>query len=257
MIAEDERLARDELAYLIEQEEDCVLCGVAENGQELLQMVEGCKPDVIFVDIQMPHLSGMDAAKELLAVKLQRVRLRPLIVFTTAYDEYAIQAFSVEVTDYLLKPYDSKRFQETMARIRRTMAHASEGMGKNTGGPRISAKESINFDFQKLLIDDGDKVVLVPARDIQYAVRQDRLIEIHTEQECLQAKWTLQELEQKLHGLPFYRSHRSYLVNLNFVHEIIPWFNGAYTIVLNDKTKTKIPVSRSSARELFEILGQS
>jgi two-component system, LytTR family, response regulator LytT len=257
VIGEDERLAREELVYLIEQEEDCILCGAAENGEQVLDLYHRESPDVIFLDIHMPHMSGMDAAKILFAEKMQGNRELPLIVFTTAYDEYAIAAFGVEASDYLLKPYDVSRFQETMMRIRRKLSHSAYGTSlKDTEIVKTAFQSTMNVPFQKLLVDEGDKLVILSAEDILYAVRQERLVEIHTEREVVQVKWTLQELEQKLRGFPFYRPHRSYLVNLNFVHEIIPWFNGAYTIVLDDKARTNIPVSRSSAKDLFEILGQ-
>jgi two-component system, LytTR family, response regulator LytT len=259
MVGEDERLAREELVYLIEQEEDCVICGVAENGEQVLELGRQENPDLIFLDIHMPHMTGLDAAKILFTNKVQNKRDLPLLVFTTAYDEYAIAAFGVEASDYLLKPYDATRFRETMARIRRQLTHLQIHVEPQKITETVVKKDnlsSINLPFQKLLVDEGDKLVIISEEEILYAVRQERLIEIHTEKEVVQAKWTLQELEQKLRGLPFYRPHRSYLVNLNFVHEIIPWFNGAYTIVLDDKDRTNIPVSRSSAKELFEILGQ-
>ncbi len=258
LVADDERLAREEIIYFIEQEEDCILCGVAENGEQVLEKYQDLKPDVVFLDIQMPYMSGMDAAKVLFEYKLQQQNTLPLIVFTTAYDAYAIQAFGVDASDYLLKPYDAKKFKAMMARVRRKLnSFQAENRDYRSLEPAKNiVTEAANYQLQKLLVDEGDKLVILAAKDILYAVRQERVVEIHTEKEVVQAKWTLQELEQKLHGMPFYRSHRSYLVNLNYVHEIIPWFNGAYTIVLNDDEKTNIPVSRSSAKELFEILGQ-
>jgi two-component system response regulator LytT len=237
MIAEDERLTREELAYLLQQEEQFILCPSAENGQQLLELYEQYEPDVIFLDIHMPSLSGIDAAKHLRNHKKKNKRI-PYLIFTTAYEEYAIEAFNLEAVDYLLKPYDTQRFKKALSRVYK---HLEQPLSQRT-------------TYSKLLIDDGEKKVVLTPQSIYYAVRSDRLVEIHTEKGIIQAKMNLQDLEEKLTHSPFFRSHRSYLVNLDYIHEIVPWFNGAYNLILNNKEQTKIPVSRSAAKSLFEIL---
>lgn len=233
LVAEDERLVREELMYLLQQEDDFDVCPGAENGQQLLSLYHLYEPDVIFLDIQMPSLSGMDAAQKLVVQQ----KKTPLFVFVTAYEEHAVQAFNLEATDYLLKPYDENRFQETLHRIRKGLTHV----------PPVPYQS-------KLLVEDEAKLVVLTPESIVYAARVDRLIEIHTTREVVRSKMTLHELEAKLKGHPFYRSHRSYLVNLNYIDEIEPWFNGAYNIVLADEMQTKIPVSRTSAKPLFQLL---
>ncbi|MCF6094976.1 LytTR family DNA-binding domain-containing protein [Microaerobacter geothermalis] len=240
MIAEDERLVREELAYLIQHEEDFILCPSAENGQQLLELNDKYQPDVIFLDIHMPGLSGIKVAEKIKADNPNA----PLIVFTTAYDEYALQAFDLEAVDYLLKPYDTGRFKEAINRIRKKFALEAKP---------FSVPDAKRSQPSKLLIEDGEKVVVVNPHSIYYVVRAERYLEIHTDQEIMQTKMTLQELEEKLRDLPFFRSHRSYLVNIEYIQEIVPWFNGAYNLILKNKEKTKIPVSRSSAKHLFEI----
>jgi two-component system, LytTR family, response regulator LytT len=237
LIAEDERLAREELIYQLQQEEDFLVCPSAENGRQLLEIYNQYEPQVVFLDVEMPVLSGMDAAVQIVEQNKKAKKTVPLFVFITAYEEYAVEAFGIEAVDYLLKPYGAGRLQETFARLRKRLTE-----------PVASVQHS------KLLIEDGEKLVVVEPEDIYYASRMDRFIEIFTKDERIQTKMTLQELEEKVTGFSFLRPHRSYLVNLNYVQEIVPWFNGAYNLVLKDKKNIKIPVSRSAAKVLFDRL---
>ena len=269
MIAEDEHLAREELAYLIRQEEDVELCPSAEDGQQLLQLYRRYRPDVIFLDIEMPKRSGIDAARKIREDSRDSNGTLPLFVFTTAYDEYAVQAFDLEAVDYLLKPFDPERLHEAMARVRkalrlsRTMSEGSEVEPPSENESHRPQNEKRNpsppspdlkLRSSKLLVEDGEKVVVLDPATICYAVRVNRRVAIHTEKEVIYAKITLQELENLLRDHPFYRSHRSYLVNLDYIKEIVPWFNGACNLILKNKEDTKIPVSRSAVKPLFELL---
>lgn len=236
LIVEDERIAREELAYLLQQEHDFILCPSAENGRQLLDFMDDYKPDVIFLDIHMPSLSGIDAARRIKS----RSNHLPLFVFTTAYEEHAVQAFELEAVDYLLKPYDTIRFQEALNRVRKHLAFPPER-------PKQVATT-------KLLFEDKEKLVALDPQSIYYAVRENRFVNIHTAKGVLHSKMTLQELDEKLSEYPFFRPHRSYLVNLEWIGEVIPWFNGAYNLILTDEKRTMIPVSRSSAKTLFQLL---
>lgn len=244
MIADDERLAREELTYLLEQEKDIVLMQSAVNGRELLELVEQQAPHAIFLDIQMPEMDGIQTARML------RSRLKGLnIVFTTAHEDYAIEAFELNAVDYLLKPFSYLRLNETLERIRNKMVEQSE-LPVN-GSPSLAVKLS------KILIDDGERLVVIDPEKILYAVRQEKVIHLHmTNHQCFTSKYTLQEFEEKLQGYSFFRPHRSYLVNLNQVDELVPWFNGAYNLILKDGERTQIPVSRVSAKELFKLLNR-
>jgi two-component system response regulator LytT len=238
MIAEDERLAREELAFLLQQNTDLIVCPSAENGHQLIDLYHQYQPDIIFLDIHMPSLSGIDAANQLRNLRQGTNRNGPCFIFTTAYDEYAVEAFNLEAVDYLLKPYDFPRLKEAISRAYKYLKRST---------PQRSHSS-------KLLIEDGEKVVVLSPKSIYYAVRSQRHLEIHTDQEVIQTKMTLQELEEELSDSSFFRPHRSYLVNLDYIQEIIPWFNGAYNLVLKNKQAVQIPVSRSSAKQLFEIL---
>lgn len=248
MIAEDERLAREELEYMLSAFEDLDLCPSVTNGKELLSQYEECLPDVVFLDIEMPEVEGMLVAKQLLARKSS-----PLIVFTTAYDEYAVEAFGLNAIDYLLKPFNEQRLEEALARILKELSNQNlmtqqPSLQQETTSISKGAKKS------KLLLDDGERLFVIDPKIIFFVMRDNRVVQISTQEKVYTSKLTLQELEVKLTPFDFYRCHRSYLVNLNYIQEIVPWFNGAYNLILKNKDKTKIPVSRSSAKDLLNLL---
>lgn len=238
MIAEDEAMARKELMYLLQDEEDILLSPHAESGEELIEQYRLHKPDVIFLDVEMPGMSGVEAAKAITEMKEES----PLFIFTTAYDEYAMDAFDIEAIDYLLKPYEEANFKRAISRLRKA----------------ISSKESKHAVIEqqpatdKLLIDDGERMVVLSPDSIYYAVPHKKQLEIHTEDKVIRSKMTLQELEDKLKNHSFFRTHRSYLVNLNHILEITPWFNGTSNVTLKDKEQTKIPVSRAASKILIK-----
>ncbi|WP_152658118.1 LytTR family DNA-binding domain-containing protein [Oceanobacillus sp. CFH 90083] len=244
MIAEDEQLAREELIYLLEKEKDVKLLPSAETGEQLIELYKEHDPDVIFLDVHMPGIHGVAAAKKIMELAYLKV---PLFIFTTAYDEYAVEAFEIDAMDYMLKPYDTERFQMTMNRLRNRMQQLERKKERvtNQGIPSSA----------KLLIDDDDRTVVLSPDAIYYAVPYKRVLEIHTEDKVIHSKMTLQELEKKLQGHDFFRTHRSYLVNLNHIQEITPWFNGASNITLKDKKQTTIPVSRTARKHLFDFFG--
>ncbi len=236
MIAEDERLAREELEFLLQQEKDVSLLPSAENGEQLLILYEKYHPDVIFLDIHMPGLTGIEVAETLHSKKSNR---KPVIVFTTAYDNYGVKAFELHATDYLLKPFDKTRFQMAMNRIREVV------LSKESNMPKID----------KLVVTEEEKIIIIKPEQIGYAVREGRTLRIHAlDNRIIETKMSLKELEDKLIGFPFYRSHRSYLVNLDAIEMITPWFNGAYNLIINDRLKSKVPVSRTAAKGLFEVI---
>ncbi|PWA08387.1 DNA-binding response regulator [Pueribacillus theae] len=241
IIAEDEEMARKELTYLLEMEEDVILCPSAETGEQLVELYTEHEPDVIFLDVQMPGMTGVEAARRITDLAYIQP---PLFIFTTAYDEYAVDAFEIEAIDYLLKPYDEERFLKAMKRVRKRLKQLEDNHVSEQSKRPVSSK---------LLIDDGERTIVLPPESIYYAAPFNRMLEIYTENTVIKSRMSLQELEQKLKGLPFFRTHRSYLVNLDHVQEITPWFNGTCNVTLKDKNKTKLPVSRAARKVLFKL----
>lgn len=240
LIAEDEELAREELVYLLSESDDIVIDGSVATGEEVISLYEKKKSDLVFLDVEMPGMSGLEAAKQ-----LNQHHSSPMFIFTTAYEEYAVHAFDIHAVDYLLKPYDEKRLEKALKRARKQLSFSKREKREET---KRSTPPS------KLLIDDGDKTVVVSPDSIYYAEPSNRMLMIYTKEKVIQSRMTLQELEKKLEGLSFFRPHRSYLVNLDYIKEITPWFNGTSNIKLNDENETVLPVSRSVRKELFKKL---
>ncbi|MGE5702493.1 MAG: LytR/AlgR family response regulator transcription factor [Clostridia bacterium] len=247
MVAEDERLAREELLYLLEQEEEVELLPSAANGRELLELVSAHEPDVVFLDIKMPEMEGVQAARMLAARKKQ-----PLLVFCTAYENYALDAFGVNAVDYLLKPIEPHRLKQTLARLRSRLQNPTPSVPNPTSTASVAGQ--LGSKVAKLLIDDGERFIVIDPESILYAMRDERVVQIFTSTQTYTSKMTLQQLEEKLKAHPFFRIHRSYLVNILYVSEIAPWFNGAYNLTLKDARKTQLPVSRSYAKDLLKLL---
>ncbi|OEH54743.1 two-component system response regulator [Oceanobacillus sp. E9] len=236
MIAEDERLAREELTYLLQQENDIILCPSAENGDQLLKLYREYNPNVIFLDIHMPGINGIEIAKKL---RNDYENRDIIIIFTTAYESYGVQAFEIQATDYLLKPFDEERLKIAMNRIRKALPN------KEVRKPKID----------KLVVNLDEKMIVIDPNQIGFAAREGRTLKIHfLSNEVIETKMNLKELEEKLSGFPFYRPHRSYLVNMDCIKEITPWFNGAYNLVIKDQDESTIPVSRTAAKGLFDAL---
>ncbi|MFB9325097.1 LytR/AlgR family response regulator transcription factor [Paenibacillus aurantiacus] len=251
LIAEDERLAREELAYWLAKEPDIELLEMAASGAAALELAAKHKPDVVFMDIEMPEMDGIQAAQRLAAGAEM-----PLLVFTTAYDRHAIEAFRLGAVDYLLKPYEAARLSQTLGRIRsraalrrpaREAASAGDGVFRPVSASPVPKRG-------KLLIEDGGRMVVVEAQQCLYAVKEEKSTRLHlTDGRTFVTKQTLQELEDRL-GEGFFRPHRSYLINLDGIEAIEPWFNGAYNALLKGAGRTCIPVSRVAAKEMIRLL---
>ena len=263
VIADDEPLARDELTYLLRQCEDIEIVGEATQGTEALEKILALKPDVAFLDIHMPNLDGLTVARKLLEENQNL-----MIVFATAYDQHAIQAFEVNAVDYLLKPFDEERVLRTVERIRQRVSDSQndsqdemlnnslrELLRKIAGESASAADDQFKAPrISKLAVQGEDSIVLIDPKDILFVYRENRDVFIKTSNKAYSTKYTLQTLEEKLASYSFFHVHRSYLVNLNFAQELIPWFNGAYTLILNDEKRSEVPVSRAYVKALKDVL---
>jgi len=250
MIAEDERLAREELLYLLSQEEDVELLPWADSGPRLLELAAAHEPDVVFLDIHMPGFDGVETAERLL-----RSQRPPYIVFATAYEQYALDAFRLEAVDYLLKPYDEERLRQTLRRVRQRLSAARSAHSPGASAPFAPPKPPTGGVKPRLLIDDGSRMVVVDPESVAYAAKEEKWTRLYlTDGQVFATKLTLQELEERLSGAAFFRTHRSNLVNLNCIDELEPWFNGAYNILLKDAKRSRIPLARGAVKELMNRL---
>jgi two-component system LytT family response regulator/two-component system response regulator LytT len=252
IVVDDEQLARDELCYQLDQLADVEVVAQAGNGIEALSASERHNPDLVFLDIQMPGLNGFEVARRLLEQEQS-----PALVFVTAFDQHAIEAFEVNAVDYLLKPVEGARLEQALARARRRL-----GSERTSDGPLNDQLERIvkmmagrGTRRDQVAVKVGERFVLVQAEDIIYASLADESINIVTGQVTGTSNYrTLDELQARLDPEMFWRVHRSHLVNINKVKEIVPWFSRNYILRMKDAKGTEIPVSRSQTKRLREYL---
>ncbi|ABB32915.1 transcriptional response regulator LytT [Geobacter metallireducens GS-15] len=230
-IVDDEAPARRELRYLLERVEGVEVAGEAANGTEALKGIRQTRPQLVFLDIQMPGLSGLE-----LAQFLAELPTRPLLVFATAFQEYALQAFEVEAFDYLLKPFDKERLEKTVMKAARALAPPA---GREPGEPG-----------RKIALYRGETIIPTAPERILFARSEGGEVVVHAGDGRYRTRFTLNELEQKLSPSGFVRVHRSFLVNTNHVREVVPWFHGSYKLIMDDREKSEIPVSRYNVKDL-------
>jgi two-component system, LytTR family, response regulator LytT len=256
LVVDDEQLAREELCYLLEQLGEIEIVAKAGDGLEAIAAAERHDPDVVFLDIQMPGLNGFEVARRLLS----RPAETPALVFVTAFDQHAIEAFEVNAVDYLLKPVETTRLEQALERARRRVESARPG--SPSGAPLNDQLEQLvrvmasrQARREQVAIKAGERFMLVQADEIIFASLADESINIVTGQVAGTSNYrTLDDLQARLDPEIFWRVHRSHLVNINKIKEIVPWFSRNYILRMKDAKSTEIPVSRSQTKRLREYL---
>ncbi len=248
VIVDDEQLARDELAFLLKSIGDVEVVAQGKNGLEGVNLIKEHSPDLVFLDVQMPGLDGFGVLKKLMD---RRVPL-PQIIFATAYDQYAVKAFEVNAVDYLLKPFDKKRVSQSVQRARRL--RQSDAPPSERLEALVRTLESPKAPPSRILIKAAGRLYLVDQKDICFASIEDGVITVvtHTMEGQSNCR-TLEELLANLDSNLFWRAHRSYLVNINRIKEVVPWFKSSYQLRLDDRKQSEIPVSRAQTKRLREL----
>jgi two-component system LytT family response regulator/two-component system response regulator LytT len=274
LIIDDEQLARDELGYLLDQVGGVEVVGQGSNGIEAVNLIEEHHPDMVFLDVQMPGLDGFAVIQRLMdrnqtrAMAGQESEPLPQIVFATAYDQYAVRAFDVNAVDYLLKPFDRSRVSQAVERVKGRIAGSAAG-----GQPGSASESPIESQFDallrllnrpqgavrapqpaKLIVQAQNRLLLVGQAEICYAAIDEGVIRIVTQSFEGHSKCrTLEELLDQLDPAIFWRAHRGFVVNINHIREVVPWFKSSYQLRMDDKRQTEIPVSRAQTRRLREL----
>lgn len=247
LVAEDEPPARSELVYLLQKQPGVAAVYEAGDGVEALQQVAAFRPHALLLDIQMPRLDGLSLAETLGAWPGER----PQIIFTTAYDEYAINAFELNAVDYLLKPVQAARLTAALARVReRLTAPSAQAIDLEQVLRQLGRENRL----AKIPVECGGRIRLLDRKDIRYVTTGEGDTVIRTVDGRYTARFSLQELESRL-GAPFVRVHKAFVVDLSRVIEVIPWFQGNYYLVLGDAERTQIPVGRQYLKGVQELLG--
>ena len=279
LIIDDEQLARDELSYLLAQVGGVDVVAQGTNGIEAVDLIEEYHPDLVFLDVQMPGMDGFAVIERLLAqralAKLKDAQpappqaALPQIVFATAYDQYAVRAFDVNAVDYLLKPFDRTRVQQAVERVRgriASRASATEGAGPSSDSPIESQLDQLlrllntpqgasrTPQPARVIVQAQSRLLLVDQAEICYAAIDEGVIRVVTQTFEGSSKCrTLEELLELLDPSLFWRAHRGFVVNINHIREVMPWFKSSYQLRMNDKRQTEIPVSRAQTKRLREL----
>jgi two-component system LytT family response regulator/two-component system response regulator LytT len=249
IVVDDEQLARDELRYLLEQLGGVEIVAQAGNGVEALRVIEEYQPDLVMLDVQMPGLTGFEVAR-----RVVQAGLDSQLVFVTAYDQYAIDAFEVNAVDYLLKPVEPERLATAVERVRKRLA-AEKPRKEADLEPLLQMLADRQARREQLAIKIEDRFLLVQADEVVHASVEDDQIRVVTNSLSGTSNYrTLDELQTRLDPAVFWRVHRSHLVNINKIKEIVPWFSRNYILKMKDAKGTEIPVSRSQTRRLREYL---
>jgi two-component system response regulator LytT len=248
IVVDDEQLARDELAFLLKDFADVEIVATGRNGLEAVRLIEDLEPDLVFLDVQMPGLDGLGVIAKL---REKNVPL-PYFILATAFDQYAVDAFRLEAMDYLLKPIEKDRLEMTVERARRAIQEKAKNQQAGAAAPPVAPPGP---QRAKLLVRAANRNLIIDAQEMVYATIDDGLITLVTSTVEGQSNYrTIEELQSSLDPETFWRVHRSYLVNINRIREVIPWFKSSYQLKMDDKKQTEIPVSRAQTKRLRALL---
>jgi two-component system response regulator LytT len=245
ILVDDEKLASEELAYQLKEFPDVEIIATASNGLEALKLIQDLEPDLVFLDVQMPGLDGMGVIRKLRELDIPL----PYFVMATAYDQYAVEAFRWEALDYVLKPVDKERLTVAIDRARKAVNERNKSAPPEPVSPKPALQRS------KLLVRSNQRNFIVDAQDVVYATIDDGLITVVASNLEGQSNYrTIEELQSNLDPDTFWRVHRSYLVNIHRIKEVIPWFKSSFQLRMDDKKQTEIPVSRVQTKRLRALL---
>ena len=240
LVVDDEKLARDRLLSFLRGCDDIDVIGQAANGVDAVRLIEEQSPDLVFLDVQMPGQDGLGV--------LKAVHKNPHIVFATAFDDYAIQAFDVHAADYLLKPVSRARLEEALRRVRQRLSGQAAAPQLRELMQMLEARARRHL--AQLPVHRGRQILVVPVEQILWFEVEYRLVYAHVEGDRYMTNFTLRELEERLDPEVFFRAHKSRLVNLKHVRAIVPWFGGRFKLVMRDDKGSEVELSRAQAREL-------
>jgi two-component system LytT family response regulator len=248
LIADDEPLARERLATLLSAEPDIEIIGQCRDGEEAVSAIHDHSPDLVFLDVQMPHMTGFDVIE---AIGTDRM---PLVIFVTAYDQHALRAFQVRALDYILKPFDRERFAEALQRARRQIERDESG---DLGRRLLALVKDLRKDpprTERLVVKSGGRLFFLRMDEIDWIEAAGNYVRLHVGNTSHLLRETMNAIEARLDPEKFFRIHRSRIVNMERIQEMQPWLNGEYAVVL--RTGTRLTLSRGYREKLQERLGR-
>lgn len=248
LIVDDEVWARKRIASLLKAEPDIEVVGECADGTDAVAKIAKLAPDLLFLDVQMPDIDGFDVLE---AVGPEHM---PVVIFATAYDQYAVRAFDAQALDYLLKPFDEGRFRRTLERARRELQRATETPERALHALLASVQERRKY-FERLVVRSGGRIFFLKVSDVDWFEASANYVTVHVGRTKHLIRGTMTALERKLHPEQFLRIRRSAIVNLDRVKELQPWFKGEQVLVLTDGTR--LTVGRAFRDRLERLLEKS
>ena len=242
LIVDDESPARERLKRLLADIEGVEIIGEAESGVQAVEMIERKRPDLVLLDIQMPGLDGFGV--------IEALADPPPVIFVTAYDEYAIRAFEVNALDYLLKPFSRERLERAIRRAQEALVEEQDFAARL--GPLLESLAAQGRYLTRLAVRDRDRIRVLGVDEVDWIGVEGERVLVHAGDKAYPIRRTLAELEARLDPARFFRAHRSAIVNLDRVKEVIPWFKGSHKLRLT--TGAEVELSRAQARALRRIL---
>jgi two-component system LytT family response regulator len=245
LIVDDEQLARERLLSLLEGDPDIEIIGECSSGKEAIAAIKTESPDLVFLDVQMPEGDGFEVLESI------DFHTMPIVVFVTAYDQYAIQAFDVHALDYLLKPFDQNRFERALIRAKSEVVLRNNTNVNQKLLSMLEHIESHKKNLDRILVKSSGKVFFLKFDEIDWVESAGNYVKLHVGTESHLLRETMSEMERKLGNDKFVRIHRTVIVNLDRIKELQPWFNGEYIVILNNGTK--LTASRGYKKKLSEV----
>ena len=244
IIIDDEAPARSEMRYLLEKMEEVEILGEVGTADEALKLMEAVKYDIAFLDIDMPGMDGIEMVK-----RIKEMDNQPAVIFTTAYAQFAVKAFEVEALDYLLKPISEERLEQAISKV-------MTGLDKGEKGPAEPVAEHADSGkLDKIPVTKQSKTFLLSPEEIYFIESQGEFTVVHSKKGKFVSSLRLKDFESRLSKKSFFRSHRSFVVNLDHVNEMISLYGGLYMLKIDDQSVSEIPVSRRQTRKLKVLLG--
>ncbi|MEX2115912.1 MAG: LytTR family transcriptional regulator DNA-binding domain-containing protein [Bacteroidota bacterium] len=245
LIIDDEQLARERLLSLLESDPDIEIIGECSSGKEAIAAIKSESPDLVFLDVQMPEGDGFDVLESI------DFHTMPIVVFVTAYDQYAIRAFDVHALDYLLKPFDQNRFEQALVRAKSEVVLRNNTNVNQKLLSMLEHIESHKKNLDRILVKSSGKVFFLKFDEIDWVESAGNYVKLYVGSESHLLRETMSEMERKLGNEKFVRIHRTVIVNLDRIKELQPWFNGEYIVILNNGMK--LTASRGYKKKLSEV----
>ena len=249
LVVDDEPMGRERVLSLLQQEEDVEVIGECSDGRQAIAAIQQHAPDLVFLDVQMPGSTGFGVIDAVGAGRM------PEVIFVTAYDEYALKAFEYHALDYLLKPFNRDRFQETLKHARASLEQRRAGdLGRRLLALVNDIKPEAPARLERLIVKSGGRVFFLRTDEIDWIEAAGNYVRLHLGDESHLFRETMNRMEARLDARRFVRIHRSRIVNTERIKELQPWFNGEYVVVL--RNGTRLTLSRGYRDRLQDQLGR-